>query len=99
MTKSVPEIHEPVRQKQKKSRAFSRIAILSSYFEQKIAALSGNGSSQKKSGWRLPGFSKKKRRYKNAVMLRFEPLVDFRLHFEESFKCMEKLCRMPPMLS
>ncbi|XP_060579752.1 SNF-related serine/threonine-protein kinase-like isoform X3 [Ruditapes philippinarum] len=61
MTKSVPEIHEPVRQKQKKSRAFSRIAILSSYFEQKIAALSGNGSSQKKSGWRLPGFSKKKR--------------------------------------
>ncbi|XP_045191432.2 SNF-related serine/threonine-protein kinase-like isoform X3 [Mercenaria mercenaria] len=59
MTKSVPEIHEPVRRK-KKSRAFSRIAILSSYFEQKIAALSGNGSSQKKTGWRLPGFAKKK---------------------------------------
>lgn len=62
MTKSVPEIHEPAKQKQKRARAFSRIAILSSYFEQKIAALS-NGCTQKKTGWRLPGFAKKKNRY------------------------------------
>ncbi|XP_045191431.2 SNF-related serine/threonine-protein kinase-like isoform X2 [Mercenaria mercenaria] len=70
MTKSVPEIHEPVRRK-KKSRAFSRIAILSSYFEQKIAALSGNGSSQKKTGWRLPGFAKKKSRVKQRGVVNF----------------------------
>lgn len=64
MTKSVPEIREPVRQKQKKTRAFSRIAILSSYFEQKIAALSGSGNSQRKTGWKLPRFVKKKNRYR-----------------------------------
>lgn len=62
LTKSVPQIREPARQKQKKARAFSRIAILSSFFEQKIAALSGSGSSQKKLSWRLPGFGKKKNR-------------------------------------
>ncbi|KAH3773442.1 hypothetical protein DPMN_174803, partial [Dreissena polymorpha] len=61
LSRSVPDIQEPtLRTKPKKSRGFSKIAILSSYFEQKIAELTGSGSLQKKgSPWRLFGLKKR----------------------------------------
>ena len=54
MTRSVPDIQEPIK-KQKKPRTFNKIAILSSYFEQKIAQLSASGSSRMKKSWKLLG--------------------------------------------
>lgn len=64
LSRSVPDIQEPTVRttKAKKPRGFTKIAILSSYFEQKIAELTGSGGLQKKgSPWRL--FGRKKRRY------------------------------------
>ncbi|XP_052816892.1 SNF-related serine/threonine-protein kinase-like isoform X2 [Mya arenaria] len=63
MTRSVPEIQEPIRAKLKKPRNFNKIAILSSFFEQKIAQLAGNGASKKKKGksWRILAFKKDRR--------------------------------------
>lgn len=64
INRSNPEVREPVaRAKSKKPRAFSKIAILSSFFEQKIAALANSGSASKGRSWKFPGLKKKKERY------------------------------------
>lgn len=77
INRSNPEVGEPAaRAKQKKPRAFSKIAILSSFFEQKIAALSNSSSHSKGRTWRLPRFKKKSERYStnwNAVFLLCSP--------------------------
>jgi len=66
INRSNPEVREPqAKSKSKKPRAFSKIAILSSFFEQKIAALAG-GAGGKGRSWRLPGFRKKTQRYSRA---------------------------------
>lgn len=64
INRSNPEIREPVaRAKQKKPRAFSKIAILSSFFEQKIAALANSSSQSKGRSWKFPGLKRKPDRY------------------------------------
>ncbi|KAL4235304.1 hypothetical protein ACF0H5_006939 [Mactra antiquata] len=89
LTKSVPSIREPAKQKQKKSRAFSRIAILSSFFEQKIAALSGNGSSQKRHGWRLPGFGRSKNRVKQRGIVSMATRLDNQPNNSCDYDCVQ----------
>ncbi|KAK3610275.1 hypothetical protein CHS0354_029735 [Potamilus streckersoni] len=61
--KKLPVIQEPVSVKRPKSKAFSKIAILSSFFEHKAAALVGKGPLAEKKGGLFPlrGFGKKKK--------------------------------------
>ena len=62
----IPVVKEPSSMKKTKGRGFSKIAILSSFFESKIAALA-NSASPKPGFWKM-GISKKKQRYWNAGM-------------------------------
>ena len=61
---NIPVVQEPVVVKKKKHRGFSKIAILSSFFEKKAADLAASSiSKDAKTGfWKFPSFGRKKSR-------------------------------------
>ena len=60
----IPVVKEPVAVKKKKPRGFSKIAILSSFFEKKAADVAATSFTRdaKTGFWRLPSFGRKRSR-------------------------------------